>query len=308
MAERKNLDLDVEALRKAMKGWGTDDGALIKIIANRTNEYRQQLKVAYKSSYGRDLIKDLKSETSGNFEDAIVALFETPIDFDCITLYKAMKGAGTDEDTLIEIIASRDNSTLKKIKERYKEMYKRDLESHVASELSGDFKKIMISLLQCNRSENKNPNESEMQAKAQQLFEAGEGKWGTDESVFNKIFALCSSKELISIARHYHKLTGRTILQAIDSEFSGDMKKVYRTIVYALISPSEYFATRLYYSMKGLGTRDSQLIRVCVTRDEIDMPQIKQFYRQLYKKELIDDIKGDCSGSYKKLLIELVDH
>ncbi|MCQ2821736.1 MAG: hypothetical protein MJ252_31140 [archaeon] len=63
-------------------------------MANTTNEYRQKLKVTYKSMYGKDLVKELKSETSGNFEDAIVAMFETPIDFDCITLNKAMKGLG----------------------------------------------------------------------------------------------------------------------------------------------------------------------------------------------------------------------
>lgn len=37
-----------------------------------------------------------------------------------IYLYKAMKGAGTDEETLIEIICSRSNVELEKIKEEYK--------------------------------------------------------------------------------------------------------------------------------------------------------------------------------------------
>lgn len=60
--------------------------------------------------------------------------------------------------------------------------------------------------------------------------------------------------------------------------------------------------------MKGLGTRDTQLIRICVTRDEIDMALIKRYYKLLYKTELIDDIIGDCSGSYRNLLIEVVDH
>ena len=101
------LEGDAQALRTAMKGFGTDNKTLIKILANRTNEYRQQLKITFKTMFGRDLIKDLKSETSGNFEDAIVALFYTPVDYDCYSLNHAMKGAGTNEDTLIEIIATR---------------------------------------------------------------------------------------------------------------------------------------------------------------------------------------------------------
>ena len=32
---------DVETLRKAMEGFGTDEATLIKVIANRTNSQRQ---------------------------------------------------------------------------------------------------------------------------------------------------------------------------------------------------------------------------------------------------------------------------
>ena len=303
-----NIEKDAEALRNAMKGIGTDEAAIIKVIANRTNDQRQKIKLAYKTAYGRDLIDDLKSELRGKFEDAVLALFETPIDFDVRELNKAMKGAGTDEDTLIEIIASRPNWMLKKIKDRYKELYKKDLESAVSSEVRGDLKRLLVSLLQANRSETTKPSDSECEAKAKELFNAGEGKWGTDESTFNKIFTMSSPMELALIARHYHKLSGHTILQAISKEFSGDMKKLLNTIVYAIISPSEYFATRVNQAIKGWGTNDSLLIRVLVTRDEIDMPQIKQYYKQLYGKDMIADINSDCSGDYQKLLIYLAGH
>ena len=55
---------DAEALRAAMKGLGTDEDAIIKIVANRTNAQRQKIKLFYKSSYGRDLVEDLKKELS----------------------------------------------------------------------------------------------------------------------------------------------------------------------------------------------------------------------------------------------------
>ena len=42
-----------------------------------------------------------------------------------------------------------------------------------------------------------------------------------------------------------------------------------------------------------------------VTRNEIDMNHIKQYYKQLFKKDMIDDIKGDTSGDYRKLLLRL---
>lgn len=303
-----NAEKDAETLKNAFKGMGTNEDAIIKLVCNRTNEQRQKIKLMYKTAYGKDLMVDLKKELSGKFEDAVLALFETPIDYDCLQLRAAMKGLGTDEDTIIEIVSTRPNNLLKAIIKRYKELLKRDLLKDVEKETSGDFKRLLVSLLQANRSENTNPNMAECEKYAKDLYEAGEKKWGTDESVFNKIFATKSPMEFASIARCYHKITGKTILQAIDSEFSGDMRKLLNTIVYAIISPSEYFATRVNKAVKGMGTNDKLLIRVLVTRDEIDMPQIKQYYKQLYKKDMLEDIKNDTSGDYKKLLIELAGH
>ena len=299
---------DAEALRKAMEGFGTDEAALIKICANRTNSQRQQIKHAYKSLYGRDLIADLKSELHGKFEDAMVALFTEPIEYDCDQLRAAMKGLGTNEDTLIEIIASRSAPQLAAIRAKYKEKFNRDLENDVRKETSGTLQKLLISLLQGSRSTNQQPNPNQMAAIAQEIYKAGEAKLGTDESTFNKYFCTLSPMELAVMSQQYHKITGHTILQAIDKEFHGDSKKALRTIVYATLSPSEYFATRVNDAIKGWGTKDHLLIRILITRDEIDMPQIKQYYKQLYGKDMVQAVKSDISGDYQKLMIELCDH
>ena len=299
---------DAAALRKAMEGFGTDEDALIKIVANRSNAQRQKIKAEYKTAYGRDLISDLKSELRGKLEDAMVALFTEPIEYDADSLNRAMKGAGTDEDAVIEIITSRPNWMLKKIKEKFKQKYNKELESAVKSDFHGDLERLLVSILQCKRSENNNPNQSECANLAKELFDAGEKKWGTDSSIFNKIFTGCSPTEIACIAREYHKISGHTILDGIDKEFSGNTKKALRSIVYALISPSEYFATRVQDAIKGFGTNDHLLIRVLITRDEIDMPQIKQYYKQLYGNDMVEDIKKDIGGEYRKLMVELCSH
>jgi hypothetical protein len=43
-----------------------------------------------------------------------------PIELDCFELKQAVKGAGTDEDALIEILASRSNERIRLINETYK--------------------------------------------------------------------------------------------------------------------------------------------------------------------------------------------
>jgi len=71
-------------------------------------------------------------------------------------------------------------------------------------------------------------------------------------------------------------------------------------------SPSRYFAKRLHNSMDGLGTNDLQLIRIIVSRSEVDLLEINDQYQALFKRSLEDDIKGDTSGDYRKLLRKIV--
>ena len=297
---------DADALKKAFKGIGCDKKTVVDITVNRTNAQRLQIKEAYKSAYGRDLMKDLKSELHNHLEDAVLALYTDPIEYDADELRAAMKGLGTNEDTLIEIICSRPPHVLKAIIAKFKEKFNRDLEADVKSETSGTLRRLLIALLQCQRSTNTTPNQAQCAQIAQEIFNAGEKKLGTDESIFNKYFCTLSPHELAAVSREYHKLTGHTILQAIDKEFSGDSKKTLRTIVYATLSPSEYFATRVNYAVKGLGTKDHILIRVLVTRSEIDMPQIKQYYKQLFGKDMVTDVKNDISGDYQRLMVGLI--
>ena len=117
-----------------------------------------------------------------------------------------------------------------------------------------------------------------------------------------------SQADFIRIAQAYFKLTRKTILQTVEKQFSGDCKEALIGIIYAMISPAEYFAKKVYKAVKGLGTDNNTLIRILITRDEKDMPQIKQFFKHLYKKDMLDAVKDDTSGNYQKILYELAFH
>ena len=196
---------------------------------------------------------------------------------------------------------------LKKEKEEYKKKYQVELEKDIIGDTSGDFKRLLVSLLTCTRSENDNPDIEKCKKIAKELYNAGEEKLGTNEEIFNKYFGTSSPAELMFIAREYHRENGNTLMTTIKSEFSGDICKLIKTVFYANISSSEYFSTRIRDTLKDLGTNIKILNRVVITRNEIDMKIIKEYNKLLYQKNKVEDIKNDTSGDYRKLLVAIID-
>ncbi|KAK3604065.1 hypothetical protein CHS0354_004728 [Potamilus streckersoni] len=103
-------------------------------------------------------------------------------------------------------------------------VYGKDLEADVAGDTSGHFKRLLVSLLQANRGESKEFDRNKAKQDAKALLEAGENKWGTDESRFNVILVSRSYAQLRATFQEYAKLANKDIDDTIKSEMSGDLK------------------------------------------------------------------------------------
>ncbi|XP_028831329.1 annexin A5-like [Denticeps clupeoides] len=298
-----NANDDANALQKAMKGLGTDEDTIMKLLTARSNVQRQQIKAAYKTLFGKDLVDHLKSELGGKFESLIVGLMTAPIAYDAELLRHAIKGAGTDEKVLIEILASRTPDQVKEIIATYKNMYDHDLEHDVTGDTGGHFRRMLVILLQASRQQGVQEGTIESDAKA--LFAAGEQKFGTDEEQFITILGNRSAAHLQRVFAAYMKLSGFEIEESIQRETSGSLEKILLAVVKCARSVPAYFAECLYHSMKGAGTDDETLIRIMVTRSEVDMLDIRKEFRRMFATSLHAMIKGDTSGDYRKCLLLL---
>jgi len=301
-----NAEAAAQSLRTAMKGLGTDEEAIIKVLVAHSCSQRQEILSKYKTLFGRDIIEDLKSELGGNFEEAVLAMMTPWPTLLASELRRAMKGAGTDESTLIEILCTRPNADIKLIKEAYQKVIGRNLEEDVVSETSGNFQRLLVSVTNANRDESQTVDSAKAQHDAKEIYDAGEGQWGTDESTFNAVLCSRSVTQLRAVFAAYKQISGKDIQDAIDSETSGTLKEGLLAIVKYVKDPPAFFAERLYNSMAGAGTDDTALIRLVVSRSEIDLASIAKAFSKLYGKSLNDFIASDCSGDYRRLLIAAV--
>lgn len=298
-----NASADAEVLYKAMKGLGTDEDAILQLLTARSNAQRQEIKNAYKTLFGKDLVSDLKGELGGKFETLIVALMTAPIAYDVTSLRNSIKGAGTDEKVLVEILASRTPKQVKDIVAAYRQEYDDDLEEDISGDTSGHFKRLLVILLQANRQQG--IQEGNIENDAQALFKAGEQKFGTDEQSFVTILGNRSAEHLRKVFDAYMKMAGYEMEETIKRETSGNLKDLLLAVVKCARNVPAYFAETLYYSMKGAGTDDNTLIRVMVTRSEVDLLDIRAQFRKMFACSLFSMIKGDTGGDFRKALLLL---
>ncbi|XP_031726438.1 annexin A3a isoform X2 [Anarrhichthys ocellatus] len=296
---------DAAALEEAIEGLGTKEKTLIDILTHRSSAQKQLICEAYQEATSRTLVEDLKGDTTGDFEELLVALATPPAAYDCHEVMRAMRGAGTSDSVLIEIFASRSNQQIKALTDVYLEETEKKLTLDLKTEVSGDFSTALLLLAEGERDENTTVDAGKAKEDAETLYDAGEKKWGTDESKFVDILCQRSIPQLRRTLVEYKNISGKTLQQSIEGEMTGDLEELLVAIVKCVKSVPAYFAERLYESMKGGGTDESTLNRIMVSRSEIDLLDIRAEFKKLYEYSLHSAIKSDSRGDYEKTLKKL---
>jgi len=72
------------------------------------------------------------------------------------------------------------------------------------------------------------------------------------------------------------------------------------------INRSQYYAEKLESAMRGLRFDDYTLIRIIVSRCEIDLGSIKNEYLKIYHKTLYHQVQMGTSGEYRNALLAIL--
>jgi hypothetical protein len=134
------------------------------------------------------------------------------------SLNKAFKGIGTDESRLIKEIVNHSNGQRQLIKKQYMTMYGKTLEEDVKKEISGNFQKGVLSLL-----------EPVDEFEARHLRNAIHGI-GTNEKVVIQILCPKESNEIEILRAAYQRLFNNSLDKDLKNEESGPLGRIFRSI------------------------------------------------------------------------------
>lgn len=293
-----------------MKGFGTDEAALIRILASLDPLQMAAVREAYTRHIGRDLYKDVKSETSGYLEQGLLAIIDGPLINDADLVHDAVKGLGTKEWLLNDVLLGRSNADLREIKTAYHRKYHTTLEKDVEDDLSAQTKALFARVVSATRNEESTLyNPTALENEVAHIHGATAARIVNNVSEVCAIFAKSSDNELRAINQMYHQRYHVELEKHIAKEFSGHMKTALLYMLHTATDPARRDAMALEDCMSGPGTKDQKLVtrivRLHWNKQHLD--QVKKAYYHHYKRDLRDRVRAETSGDYQRLMLALLE-
>ena len=293
-----------------MKGFGTDESAIIRTLARLDPLQVALLRDTYQRRHGRNLESDIASETSSYFKEGLLAIVRGPLAQDVFNLNKAIAGAGTNESVLNDVLIARSNADIHAIKAAYHQKYKRSLESDVRGDLSLKTERLFAMILSATRQEDAAPVlPQQVSQDVSDLHAATEAKLGCDQIAVCAILSNRSDGHIRAIVHAYEAKYRLSLERVIEKEFSGHMQDALLMMIRAATDRAMRDARLIEETMAGMGTKDDLLVNrvVRVHWNRAHTEQVKGAYRVKYKRELRDRIKGDTKGDLERLLLAMID-
>ena len=218
-------DLDVEIIKRAVKGFGVTEVPIVEILTSRPKWMIDDLKVAYKNNTGKELSQDLEKKFSGNLRRNILTLLnadrsnntqpnKSECENDSEILKKNKESSWFDDQKIFDnIFAKKSPEELVIIARYYFKKTGTALCDVINKKFSGKNKNVMNEILY------NIINPSEMFA--DKINSALKGL-GTDTNTLNRILATRNEIDMIDIREIYFIKYNKKLVDAIKSDTSGD--------------------------------------------------------------------------------------
>ena len=291
--------------REALFGKSLDENKIAEILSITTNEERQIIRGFYKKAYNHPIQNDINTQLTGKLREITIDMFDTPYEYDARELYKALNSFTNDDNTIVEIFASRPKNHLEIVDLAYKKFFKISLRDDVKKQGSKEYAQFLLAVMDIERPLDQTISGNEAYDTAKELIKNGLKLYGSDINLFKKVFVEKSREDLILISRAYNELNNKSLYDAIEAEVAGKNRKLLKGLLFAVITPAQWFAKKCLKAIKGLGGDNNTLFRVLISRAEIDMYAIRDYYYMESNSDIKNDLEDDANGALGQILVNL---
>uniref|UniRef100_A0A8C4RDR6 Annexin n=1 Tax=Eptatretus burgeri TaxID=7764 RepID=A0A8C4RDR6_EPTBU len=219
---------------------------------------------------------------------------------DAKALYNAMKGFGTDEQTLSEVLARRNNAQRQEIAVMYKTCHGSDLTEDISSEISGTFEMILRALL--------TPPD---------LYDAREMNWalegaGTNESCLIEILATRTNDQIKALVEAYETDFGAKLEERLDSDVGGNLQRFLIALLQGnrdeegdidMDKVEDDARALLTASELKWGTDETEFITVLCLRNDRHLWRVFEEYKEISGKDIEETIADEMSGTLEEAML-----
>ena len=281
-----------------------DENTLIDVLTSTTNEERQLIRGFYKQSYNNPIQNDIKSQLQDRLRQMAIDLFDTPYEYDARELHTALNSLTNDDNVIIEIFASRPSAYLEIVDTAYNKFFKISLKDEIKKHTSEEFAEYLIALMEVERPMEQTISGNDAYEYAEELKNGELANIGTDVEKFKTVFVEKSREDLILISRAYYEKTQKNLYEAIEAEVPGKNRRLIKAILFAVITPAQWFARKISKVVQESGDYNT-IRRVLISRAEIDMYAIRDYYYMETNNELRTDILDENEDAYGQILTNL---
>ncbi|KAM6904347.1 annexin A2 [Lycodopsis pacificus] len=206
-----SLQYEVYRLQQAMAGFGTDEETLLEILCTQSEAKLREISATYKQLFKKDLEKELKGETSGDFSKLLLALLNkeavaSGVQRDIQSLSASLNGKKGEAGPWIDILTSRDSDHLNKVLDALELQRGQTVDQALEKKFTGEIRMGLKVLVQCIQ----NP----YVYLAKRLV-------NTKIPILQGIMVSHAEEDLLCIRAAYLKLTGTSLYTALQKQYKG---------------------------------------------------------------------------------------
>jgi len=215
-------------IHNAITGAGTDEKAIIDVVAHLTEQQIRDIKEAYAQLFQRDLSTAISQDLSGNFKKVVEGLLKSGArkgagnpQAEAEALYQKGEGKwGTDDDFFVEFFTGHTFESIQAIDHAYQAKYGHSLEVAIKKETSGSYEDVLKAVAI--------PREVYW---SRRIREAIAGL-GTNDTLLRRSFVLNSKAQLAKVAHVYGTVNkNKTLHSDVADDTSGHYKALFVAIL-----------------------------------------------------------------------------